>query len=184
MSETTRLVDYVEAPPDLPKRGIGEIMQTLGYLVLPNDEYFVIGGANLVLRGIKEVTPDIDMLVTESIFANLRRHRGAEIHEPPPSARVQGADNKTVWVKNSRTPIPVSATTALGDGYYPMSFESHREHTELVEGIPCLRLEDVRISKEALQRPRNIEDLELIAGFLGQEFILPEPKIKNWHLLS
>src|SRR5579885_2730784 len=93
------------------------ILKTLGYLSLKQSQYFVIGGANMVLRGIKDTTPDLDMLVSEDTFNWLAKRRGAEIHTPPLRAQYQGADNSTVWVKNARTPVPISATTALGDGY-------------------------------------------------------------------
>lgn len=161
----------------LPPQEEEAILRTLGHLALSKDDYFVIGGSNLVLREIKEATPDLDMLVSDDAFMRLKRRRGAEIKEPPLRARAQGADNKTIWVHNTRTPIPVSATTALGDGYYPMSFESHKDMTELVKGVPCLTLEGVRQSKEALQRPKDIEDLQAIAHYLGEKLVLPIPTV-------
>ncbi len=184
MQAVERVTRDTDITPDLPKRGYDAIVATLGYLALPSDEYFVLGGANLVLRGIKELTGDVDMLVTESVFANLRRRRGAEIHQPPRSAVILGADNTTVWVKHTRTPVPVSATTRLGDNYYPMSFESHKDKTELVDGFPCLLLEEVRKSKGALQRDRDLEDLQLIADYLGEELVLPVQTVPNPHEVS
>jgi hypothetical protein len=168
----------------LPRLGKEAIVKTMGYLALPREEYFVIGGANLVLRDIRDTTIDIDMLVSDGVFGWLAKRKGAEMHEPPKLAIARGADNQTVWVKNNRTPIPVSATTALGDGYYPMSFESHREHTETIEGVTCLTLEHVRASKEALQRTKDVEDLASIAHFLGEPLDLPEPTVKNPWLFS
>lgn len=180
MTNTNILNSYPPPVEKLPFLGKEAILKTLGYLSLSTEEYFVIGGANMVLRDIKLETPDLDMLVSEDAFDWLKKRRGAKILEPPLRAKLNGADNNTVWVKNARTPIPVGATTRLGDGYYPMSFDSHRNQTELVDGVPCLQLEHVKAAKEALQRPKDIADLEAIAHFLGEEFEdLPEPTIKN-----
>ena len=159
----------------LPRVGKEAILRTLGYLGLGRSDYFVIGGANLVLRGIKATTEDVDMLVSGDTFDWLAQKSGAEIHDPPLPAQLRGADNKTVWVKNRRTPAPVSATTSLGDGYYPLTFDAHLSETELVQGVPCLTLEHVRASKEALQRYKDIEDLAAIAHHLGESLELPEP---------
>jgi len=178
MTRPNLLTDYPPIVESLPRVGEEAILKTLGYLSLHEMDYFVIGGANLVLRGMKEVTEDLDMLVSEDAFDWLAMRRGAEIHEPPFPARMRGANNTTVWVKNRRTPIPVSATTALGDGYYPLSFETHKDETELIEGVPCLKLKHVRASKEALQRVKDVEDLARIAHHLGEPLDLPPPTMK------
>lgn len=177
--ELVRSYPEITSAKRLPELGKMAIFATMDYLKLADTEYFVIGGANLVLRGIKRATPDLDVLVSDEVFELLKTHEGAELHEPPKSAIARGAKNQTVWVKNSRTPIPVSATTHLGDGYYPMSFDSHRGHTEMVDGVSCLTLEHVRAAKEALQRPRDVEDLAAIAHFLGEPLELPAPTVQH-----
>lgn len=159
--------------------GKDAIVKTLGYLGLHFSDYFVIGGANLVLRDIKEETTDIDILAKETVINALSKKRGAEIHDPPIRAQEKGADNTTIWLKNSRTKLPVSVTTSLGDGFYPMSFESHQRRTEIVEGVPCLLLDDVVAAKEAIQRPKDLFDLQAIAHFLEEPLDLPRPTILN-----
>lgn len=168
------LDNYVPTAEILPNVGQKEILCTMRYLDLPDSDYFVIGGANLVLRGIKSSTPDLDMLVSEEVFDWLATRSGAELKEPPHAAILRGADNQTVWVKNSRTSIPISATTALGDGYYPMTFDSHFTHTEIIQDIRCLELEHIQAAKEALQRTKDIADLESIARATGQLFTVSE----------
>src|SRR6185369_8597274 len=117
-------------PKQLPRRGVQAILATMDYLRLPKDGYFVIGGANLVLRGIKTDTPDIDVMVANGIFDLLSRRKGAEIKEPPQSAKDRGATNTSVWLESSKMLLPVSATTHLGDGYYPMTFYESCFYTE------------------------------------------------------
>ena len=159
---------YVQSPVNLPLVGEQEIIATVEHLDLPIEEYFVLGGANLVLRGIRRATTDLDVLVSDELFGSLQQVDGSEIKLPPKPAIRRGASNTTVWVKNNRTPIPLSATTSLGDGYYPMSFESHKDRVELVQGIPCIALDEVIAAKSALQREKDLLDLEDIGRYLGR----------------
>lgn len=159
----------------LSQREKADILQTLSALNLPYGGYFVIGGANMVLRSIKSRTEDIDILVSDEVFVKLQDLPGAELHEPPRRAIAQGADNNTVWVRNPDLTLPVSATTRLGDGYYPLSFETHVSETDLIDGIPCLALHHVEAAKSALQRPKDLLDLDDIARFTGRSIDLPQP---------
>ena len=94
----------------------------------------------MVLRGIKPRTHDLDILVSDSLLANLSNRKGAVIKRPPLRARLQGAINDTVWLNTTETDIPVSATNSLGDGYYPLSFQTHKDQVELVDGVPAYHL--------------------------------------------
>ena len=167
---------YVKTPENLPLRDRYDIHEALGVLAMPKEQYFVLGGANMVLRGIKPFTVDIDVLVGGSLFDRLRYRMGAELKQPPLSALRRGATNLTAW-KQEGLPIPLSATTSLGDGCYPMSFDSHVVRTELVHGIPCSILEDVIAAKAALQRPKDLVDLDYISAFTGETIDLAENPI-------
>lgn len=163
---------YIETPEHLPLLGEDEILATIDYLNMPTSDYFVLGGANLVLRGIKHSTPDLDVLVSDSLFESLQAVKGSQIKQPPKPAIMRGASNTTVWVQNDRTPIPLSATTSLGDGYYPMSFESHRDRVETIQGIPCISLDEVIAAKSALQREKDLLNLEDVSRFIGRAISL------------
>lgn len=173
---TVTYYERTQPTEPLPLRDKDAILETLYELGLPEETYVVIGGASMVLRGIKTHTEDLDMLVSEGSMRALAETPGASIKNPPLRARYRGATNNTVWVKNQFTPIPVSATDELGDGYYPMSFDGIKDRAEMVSFVPCLPLEDVVKSKEALQRPKDIADLQAIAAFTGRALQLPPPK--------
>ena len=170
---TSRIESYNgQTLEQLPLLGEKEILTTINYLGMPVDEYFVIGGANLVLRGIKNLTPDLDVLVSSDLFESLQQIDGSQIKQLPLRAINRGAVNTTVWVKNESTPIPLSATTLLGDGYYPMSFESHKGKVETVKDVPCIALSEVIAAKSALQRTKDFIDLHNIGRFIGKIIIL------------
>ncbi len=171
------LAPYLASPQGLPKLGEEAIFETLYEVGLPEEVYIVLGGANMVLRGIKPTTQDIDMLVSEEGFELLRSRPTSSIKRPPERAQVLGATNPTVWIHDNKTPLPISATQTLGDGYYPMTFWESKGKSEAVRGIPCIKLEEVIESKKALQRPKDINDLNAISSFLGESIELPKPTI-------
>ena len=123
-------IGTIEITPTIPVCGEVDILATLHLLEMPRDEYFVIGGANMVLRGIKEVTSDLDVLVSDALFDELSLRPDTRIKEPPAPAIARGAKNKTAWVESNQLCVPLSATTSLGDGYYPMCFTSHYNHVD------------------------------------------------------
>lgn len=141
---------------------VDAIRASLTYLDLGFEEYFVNGSANLVLRGIRHHAPDLDLVVNDETFEWMSEHADASFHPPATSSSDRGRNNTTVWLINERTPIPVSATTSLPDGEYPISFESHKDKVDIVSEIPLLDLDEIVAIKKHLGRERDKRDLKLI----------------------
>lgn len=53
-----------------------EVIRRLGELKFPKDEYYVLSGASLVLRGIREKCSDIDLCISEELFDKVRDRLG------------------------------------------------------------------------------------------------------------
>ncbi len=49
-----------------------ELLNLLEELNFPKDEYYVLSGASLVLRGIKEEANDLDLCVSEELFDQIK----------------------------------------------------------------------------------------------------------------
>lgn len=49
-----------------------EVIKKLKELNLPKDEYYVLSGASLVLRGIREQCSDIDLCISEELFEKIK----------------------------------------------------------------------------------------------------------------
>ena len=45
-----------------------ELLNLLKELNFPKDEYYVLSGASLVLRGIREEAGDLDLCISEELF--------------------------------------------------------------------------------------------------------------------
>lgn len=155
------------------------IRKTLSILAILKDEYVVIGGASLVLRGIKQETEDIDLLVSQDGFDVLSRQKNASIDQPPAHAVANGATNTTVHF-SPRSLTPISAFTYLnGNGYYPMTFESILATSEVVDGFQLSSVAEVVASKQALGRYKDILDLNDIAKKFGLPLHIPELPIED-----
>jgi hypothetical protein len=147
--------------------------------------YVIIGGANLVLRGIRRATTDIDLLVSNEVFAEMLTYPETAIKMPPQRAIDMGATNRTAWLDCEWTRAPISAAVSMGDGYFPMSYLGYADvDLELWAGLPLAPLEDVWGSKVALQRPKDITDLRLMASVLGKSDELPLPIYQGPHFDS
>lgn len=132
------------------------------------DRIILIGGANLVLRGIIEFTPDIDILAPAALLQEMQGRDGAETMKPPFYARVNGADNFNVRFETDPQKSWVTATDRLGDGHYPMSYHGldiDNSSTQMIFGVRCLALERIKASKMALRRRKDIEHLKAIARY-------------------
>lgn len=49
-----------------------EVINQLRKLQLPKNEYYVLSGASLVLRGIRERCSDIDLCISEELFSKIK----------------------------------------------------------------------------------------------------------------
>ena len=49
-----------------------ELLNLLEKLNFPKDEYYVLSGASLVLRGIKEEANDLDLCISEELFDQIK----------------------------------------------------------------------------------------------------------------
>lgn len=49
-----------------------ELLSLVESLSMPKDEYYILGGGSLVMFGIKDKTADLDLCVSEELFARLK----------------------------------------------------------------------------------------------------------------
>lgn len=49
-----------------------ELLKLVESLNIPKDEYYILGGGSLVMFGIKETTSDLDLCVSNELFAKLK----------------------------------------------------------------------------------------------------------------
>ncbi len=180
MNRLQTFSSYPTITETLPARSSTEIFETLDELNARlgenSGEFVIIGGANLVLRGIRRATVDVDILVSDDTFVAMKSMEGAQIKLPPKRALASGATNTSVWLNTEWTKIPVSGATDMGDAYYPISYGMYNDtELERVDGHALAPLDHVWGSKVALQRPKDLPDLRLIAAETGRSTVFPAP---------
>lgn len=124
-----------------------EIIDKVKTLNLPKDSYVVFGSCPLAVAGIREAN-DIDLLVSENVFAKLRKTGWQELH------------------KNSND-IPLvhdvfEAHNNWNFSSYSPTLENLLASATVVDDVPIASLEEVQKWKMASGRPKDLVDLELI----------------------
>lgn len=49
-----------------------QVLKMLEELNLPKDEFYVLSGASLVLRGIREICSDLDLCISEELYEKIK----------------------------------------------------------------------------------------------------------------
>lgn len=124
-----------------------EIISKVKTLNLPKNSYVVFGSCPLALAGIREAN-DIDLLVSQEIFAKLKEDG---------------------WQELPKSPNDKPLVHDIFEAHENWNFSSYRPTLEqllagatIVDEIPFASLEDVRKWKVASGRPKDLADIELI----------------------
>lgn len=126
-----------------------EVLARVRSLELPANDYVVHMSAALVLMGVLEKARDIDLLARGPAWEAAKQlgilSRGSE------DELVQVGDDVEVW-----------------GGWYGAEVSSLIEAAQLVHGIPCVPLAEIKRAKEELGRPKDALHLAAIRAHLGR----------------
>lgn len=130
-----------------------EIIAKVKALKLPENSYIVFGSCPMAVAGIREAK-DVDLLVSEKVFAELREADWRQLHKsltdrPLVHDVFEAHDN---WNFSSYNPTLVHLLAGA----------------TIVDGVPFASLKEVRKWKLASGRPKDIVDIGLIDKYLGK----------------
>ncbi len=128
-----------------------EVISKVKTLNLPKDLYVVFGSCPMAIAGIRE-TGDIDMLVSEEIFAKLKKAGWQELYKGP--------DDKPL------THDCFEAHSNWDFSPYNPTLKHLLLTATVVDGVPFASLEEVRKWKFASARPKDLTDIKLIDEYL------------------
>ena len=118
-----------------------KIINTVQRLDFPIEHVWLLTGAALVVYGIKDLTPDIDIGCTRAFF---------ETH-------CRTYPQQKTWADGMRScEIPP---------YVEMFEEWTVEHIVVKHGLPLASLEDIIRHKQQLGRPKDLRDLARIESY-------------------
>lgn len=129
-----------------------ELIRRVSELNLPLGQYCVVGSGPLVVRNLRD-GDDIDVLVTESLFAEFFDHPAweEEVH-------LEGKH----MLKNP----PFQIMREFGFGEYWPEPETLIDQADVVEGVAFAPLEEIVMFKQALGRSKDQRDIALINEYL------------------
>ena len=123
-----------------------EIIEKLKKYDLDCKRYLVISGTAMVIHGIKEETPDIDIAVSPSLEEEMLEDYLAILEHTNPD------DGLFAYI--------IDNELNFGQKYYS-------EEKEYIEGLPVQRIEDILKLKAKLNRPKDEQDIKLIKKFMN-----------------
>ena len=107
-------------------------------------KYIVVSGSAMVMYGLKKFTHDVDISVTEDLFIYLLQHFDCKLE------RINKFGKKVFYIDNV-----INFGT---DFYSPKSC--------IIDGIPVQNIQELKKTKEAMGRKKDIADLKLINQYL------------------
>jgi hypothetical protein len=119
-----------------------KILDLLTKLNLPQDQYFILSGASLVLRGIKDICGDLDLCITPIAFEDLKRRFD-----------VTNGEHEN-WYK-------------IGEEIEFVVEPKEHFFMEFVNGYPLQELKSVLDFKLKRNAPKDQEDIKRIRAYLG-----------------
>lgn len=120
-----------------------DILKTLNIYNFEPKDYIVISGAALVLQNVKEYTSDIDITVSNELYANLLKKYNCSFEKK--------IDNYSVWF--------IDDIINFSNHYY-----GKIEYIELF-GYKVQTIDSVLKSKKDLNRSKDKKDIQYIMNF-------------------
>lgn len=128
-----------------------DIFEQLKELNLPFGKFAIFGSGPLVIRGLKEFN-DLDLLVSADIFSQYLNDAGWKL---------KGSREDGVLQKGR---IDMAKT------WKPGEWDAGKliKEAEMVNGWPCVRLEEVLRWKGIRKAEKDIKDIEILKKCLGK----------------
>ncbi len=130
------------------------IIERVKELNLPKDQFLVSGSGILDLLGIRK-SDDIDLLVSPSLFENLKEKHGWSPHHT----------YKTTIVHPSKNVEAKYSLDFMKENY---SLAQLLPHSYIKEGVHFLNLKVLKESKFQLGRKKDLSDIKLIDAYLKE----------------
>ncbi|MBR3172459.1 hypothetical protein IKF21_00860 [Candidatus Saccharibacteria bacterium] len=115
-----------------------EFVAVLEEMALPKDQFIILSGGSLLMRGLRDTTADLDLCMTKKLAQDIK------LYDLP-------QDEKGLY--NPRENVQAM------DDYDEKEFD-------LVDGYQCETLESILEFKKRLRRPKDLKDIARIERVL------------------
>ena len=134
-----------------------DVLVEVRQLKLPFGEYIVLGSGILGVLGIREIN-DIDLLVTEKVFNQLRASEGWVFDV----VQIEGLSRERL----SREGKKFEVYKDFWYGGNEIDSKDLISSAEVIHGVSFLTLERLKEIKQVLNREKDIKDISLINEYL------------------
>lgn len=117
-----------------------QFIDILEQLNLPKNEYVILSGGSLLMRGLRSETADLDLSASKSLAEQL------DLYHCP-------QDDHGLYVPFENV---------------QMKDDMEWFHFDLIEGYQCETLEDILQQKRSWNRPKDQKDIEVIEEVLKE----------------
>lgn len=131
-----------------------QLLNNVRELNLPKGKYALCGSAPIVVKGIREATHDIDIIVTTDVW---EEYDGKEGWVKKPS-------NASEYLEREGKNIELWRDWAPGE----WNVEKLIKDAEIIDGLPYVQLDDILKWKKLHGRPKDLEDVRLIEEYLSK----------------
>jgi len=132
-----------------------KLVAIMAELSFPPGENAIFGGACLAMRSIR-TTSDLEIFVSDKLYQNLKEQGWEE--------RVAGSTGAS-YLTTTVQGVPVLVFITCGSERWRPNAQAYLKKPELVDGLPCMPLEDMYAWKAATARPKDLVDLKLIEDY-------------------
>ncbi|TAK89125.1 hypothetical protein EPO04_03430 [Patescibacteria group bacterium] len=122
-------------------------------LNLPTGSYALFGSAPIIVRGIREASHDIDIVVKQSVW---------DEYKGKPEWVTKPMDDSDEYLEWDGHNIELWRTWGPGE----WDLEEIIGSAEIIDGLQYVKLETVLAWKQRNGRPKDVKDIELITNYL------------------
>lgn len=115
-----------------------EFIEALEKLDLPKEQFVILSGGSLLMRGLREQTADLDLSASKQLAAAL------DLYQCPRDAQGLYTPFENVQMKD----------------------DMERFHFDVIDGYQCETLEDILEQKRRWNRPKDQKDIAAIEAYL------------------
>lgn len=131
-----------------------QLISDVKSLNLPQGCYALFGSAPIVVRGLREASHDIDIIVSEELWNHYKNKPGWAVRDIP-------CDQYLEWEGHD-----IEFWRSWGPGEWDIS--KMIKEAEIINGLPFVRLETVLKWKQLNGRPKDLMDVILIKDYLAR----------------
>lgn len=132
-----------------------DIFKEIKKLNFPKDQFIVVGGSVMALKGIRQ-TSDLDIIVSEELFNECEKNGWVRQEWTWTGGKIRG------WLKKDDVELSVECV----DNERILLLDDLKKDAEIINGIYFMSLTQLIQFKKSHGRTKDFEDIKLIEDYL------------------